>query len=183
MNAQRWGMSCRLGIVTALLLFGGAALAADKETPAGEYDTAAVLKKLHHSNQIEIEMGKLGQDKGKASDVREFGKTLVTDHTAADQKVMALAKEEAIPLPQTMPPMNDPAMESLKSLSGAEFDRSFAKTMVDDHKKDIATVKTALAQTADPKLKGLLKSTLPVLEKHLDIAKRLVEKVGATANR
>jgi putative membrane protein len=74
-------------------------------------------------------------------------------------------------------------MERLKSASGADFDRAFSKTMVDDHKKDITAVKTAMAQTADPKLKGLLKSTLPVLEKHLDIAKQLVEKVGATASR
>ena len=80
-----------LSIVMFTVLGAGTALSADKE---GSAQTAEVLSKLHHSNQMEVAAGKLAQEKGQSKDVKAFGKTLVTDHSAADKKVMALAKEE-----------------------------------------------------------------------------------------
>ncbi len=62
-----------------------------------------MLGKLHHSNQMEVAAGKLAEEKGQSKDVKSFGKTLVTDHTASDRKVMALAKSEKIELPRTRP--------------------------------------------------------------------------------
>ncbi len=115
--------------VAVVLTAAGVASAAD--------DTAAVLGQLHHSNQMEIEMGKLAQDKGQSKDVKSFGRTLVTDHTAADKKVVALAKQEKIDLTAAMPPMKNDQMAPLKAAVGAEFDRAFASAMLEDHTKDV----------------------------------------------
>jgi putative membrane protein len=168
-----------------LLAFGlavfartGTARGADEGPPA---QTEEVLMKLHHSNQMEIAAGKLAQEKGQSKDVKSFGKTLVTDHSAADKKVMALAKQEKLELP-TSQPMGDDKMDKMKSASGADFDKMFAADMLDDHKKDIADVKSARDNTKDAKLKALLSSTLPVLEKHRDIAQKLTDKLGASAS-
>lgn len=164
-----------IGVFT--LLGAGAAQAADK---AGSAQTAEVLTKLHHSNQMEVAAGKLAQEKGQSKDVKSYGKTLVTDHSAADKKVMALAKEEKIDLPADMP-MPD-KMDKLKSASGADFDKMFASDMLEDHKKDVAEAKAARDATTDPKLKSLLTSTIPVLEKHQQIAQKLVDKLGPSAS-
>src|SRR5215213_1268077 len=56
-------------------------------------DPADVLSKLHHANQMEIEAGKLAQEKGSSKAVKAYGKTLVRDHSAADKKVLATAKQ------------------------------------------------------------------------------------------
>jgi putative membrane protein len=163
-------------------LFGaGSAQSADKEATA---QTAEVLSKLHHSNQMEVAAGKLAQEKGQSKDVKAFGKTLVTDHSAADKKVMALAKDEKIDLPAEVPMSPDAKemMDKMKAASGAEFDKMFASHMLDDHKKDIAEAKAARDTTADPKLKALLTSTIPVLEKHREIAQKLVDKLGPSAS-
>ena len=72
-------------------------------------------------------------------------------------------------------------MDKLKSASGADFDKTFAKDMLADHEKDIAEVKEARDKTTDAKLKSLLSATLPVLEKHRDLAQKLVDK-GASAS-
>jgi putative membrane protein len=78
-----------LGIsLSALLLLAGRASAAD--APA----TADVLAKLHASNQKEIAMGKLAEKNGTSKDVIKYGKMLVKDHSAADKKVVALAKKD-----------------------------------------------------------------------------------------
>ena len=163
----------------ALALFGaGRAQSADKAATA---QTAEVLSKLHHANQMEVAAGKLAQEKGQSKDVKAFGKTLVTDHSAADKKVMALAKDEKIDLPADVP-MPPEMMDKMKAASGAEFDKVFASHMLDDHKKDIAEAKAARDTTGDAKLKALLTSTIPVLEKHREIAQKLVDKLGPSAS-
>jgi putative membrane protein len=173
MKLQTGGTFVAFGI--AAFLWAGVARGADAP-PA----TAEVLGKLHHSNQMEISAGKLAQERGQSKDVKSFGKTLVTDHSAADRKVMALAKEQKIDLAPGGAPM--PGMDKLKTLSGAEFDRMFASEMLKDHEKDVAEAKSARDSTNDAKLKALLAGVVPVLEKHRDTAQKLVDKLGPSAS-
>lgn len=152
-----------------LLVFGGMAAAADP--PA----TADVLAKLHHSNHVEITMGKLAQKNGHSKAVKSFGKALVKDHTAADKKVMALAKQQKVDLPA------DDAKHGHDMAdmgSGPEFDSKFAQAMLEDHKKDVAEASAARDSTTDEKLKTLLTGLVPTLQKHLDMAQSIVD--GAT---
>jgi putative membrane protein len=140
----------------------GLALAADPPAPA------EVLSKLHESNLKEVEMGKLAQKQGQSKEVKAFGKTLVQDHTAADKKVKALAKQEKAQLSAEAP-----AMKHEDLGTGAEFDTKFAQSMLEDHNKDIEEVKSARDATNDPKLKALLDELVPTLEKHRDTAQKL----------
>jgi putative membrane protein len=156
--------------LTTLLLLGGAARAADAP------QTADVLGKLHHSNQMEIEMGKLAQKNGQSKDVKDFGKTLVKDHSAADKKVTALAKKEKIDLAASTPAMKSDEVSKLPS--GADFDPKFAQSMVEDHKKDIREATEARDGTADPQLKSLLTDIVPTLQKHEDMAQKIVDTEG-----
>jgi len=149
---------------------------ASKPTTSNEDSpTAAVLGKLHHSNEKEIEMGKAAEKAGQSKDVRSFGKTLVKDHTAADKKVVALAKSEHIDLAgsgTTVDHMPQP---------GPDFDAKFAQMMLEDHTNDVNAVSTARDTTADPKLKALLTELLPTLQKHKETAQRLVDVQTARA--
>ena len=144
---------------------------ADEGPPPGE-----VLTKLHHSNQMEIEAGKLAQEKGTAKAVKAYGKTLVRDHTAADKQVMALAKQLKIEF-ETMPEMKNAKLEAAKGATGAEFDQMFAAAMLEDHTRDVAEASAARDATKNPKLKRLLTALVPKLEKHRATA----EKLAATA--
>jgi putative membrane protein len=153
-------VACLIGLITSEM----AAFAADTR------DTAQVLVKLHHSNQKEIEMGRMAQDHGVSKDVKAFGKMLVKDHSAADKKVEKLAKDEKVDLTAT-PPADHAEMKE----TGAAFDDAFAKEMLEDHKKDVADVSTARDATTDPKLKQLLSAILPVLKKHQETAQKLAD--------
>jgi putative membrane protein len=159
-----------LGIsLSALLLVAGRARAAD--APA----TADVLAKLHESNQKEIAMGKLAEKNGQSKDVIKFGKMLVKDHTAADKKVVALAKKEKLDLP------TPPEAKHDDMAKGPEFDSKFARDMLDDHKKDVAEATAARDKTTDDQLKKLLTELVPTLQKHQDTAQRIVDEKDATA--
>jgi putative membrane protein len=164
-------MKKTISVVAALLLPFAAATAF-----AAEPDTGDVLGKLHESNQKEIQAGKLAQEKAQSKSVRDYGKMLVTDHTAADKKVTALAKQMKIELPSTPP--KDSALEDVEKKTGAEFDHAFAQAMLDDHKKDVDEARTALENTKDPKLKKVLTAIVPKLEQHRDMAQKLVDSTG-----
>jgi len=152
----------------ALALFGTTAMAA--EPPA----TSEVLNKLHASDQKEIQAGKMAEKQGQTKAVREYGKMLIKDHSAADKKVTTLAKKEKITL--TAP---ETGAEMKNMPTGSSFDDKFARDMVDDHKKDIAEVTDARDNTTDPQLKKLLSDVLPTLQKHEDAAQKLVDSQGS----
>ena len=57
-----------------------------------------VLMKMHRTNQMEIRVGRLAQSHGSSAKVKSFGARLVRDHSASDQKVVALAKKLGITL-------------------------------------------------------------------------------------
>jgi putative membrane protein len=158
-----------LAALATLLLCGPPALAADPPAPA------EVLGKLHHSNQKEIEMGKLAQKNGQSKQVKDFGKMLVKDHGAADKKVMALAKQEKADLAGDMK-MKDDDMTKIEP--GADFDAKFGQAMLDDHKKDVGEATSARDSTTDDKLKKLLTELVPTLQKHQDTAQKIVDSQG-----
>jgi putative membrane protein len=151
-------------VALSALLFATAASAADNPT------AAEVLPKLHHSNQKEIEMGKLAQKNGQSKDVKSFGQMLVNDHTAADKKVQALAKQEKVDLTTA-----DTSAQHEMIPPGPDFDKKFATAMLDDHKKDVEEARTARDKTDDAKLKALLTGIVPTLEKHQEKAQKLVD--------
>lgn len=59
----------------------------------GTQSDEAVLMRLHHTNQMEIRVARLAQSNGSSAKVKSFGARLVRDHSSADQKVVALAKQ------------------------------------------------------------------------------------------
>lgn len=161
-------------VVMASMLLGMGSVRA-----AAANDTATVLVSLHQSDEKEIEMGKLAEKNGKAAEVKSFGIALVRDHTAADKKVMKLAKEEKVDLGST--PHVDFDGIVAKMAGDTDFDAHFARMMLDDHEKDLASAKNARDATSDAKLKNLLTDIVPVLQKHRDIAQKLVDDTTKTA--
>src|SRR5262249_42902697 len=93
------------------------------------------------------------------------------DHSDADKKVSALAKQEKIDLKASTPAASEP----MKMEANADFDKKFAGEMLDDHKKDIAELTQARDNTTDPKLKKLLSDMLPTLQKHEDTAQKILD--------
>ena len=146
-------------------LFVGAAWGADPPV------TADVLNKLHNANLTDIDAGKLAQDNGNSKATKDYGKMLVTDETNADHQVMALAKDEKIDISAGTPVVGTKYVADLTA--GSTFDRRFARSMVDDHKKEIADVATARDHTTDAKLKKLLTDLLPTLQRHERMAESL----------
>ena len=157
------------------LAFAGAAMAAPKaqsSTKDQRFMTEAIEGDLS-----EVNMGKLAQQKGQSDQVKQFGQTLAQDHGDHLQKAQQLASQNGLQAPSE-PNRQQKAMYSrLEGLSGNRFDKAFALAMIRDHEKDIKKYEKEAA--AKSPLSDFAQQTVPVLQKHLDMAKSLSSGKGS----
>jgi putative membrane protein len=129
------------------------------------------LKKAIEGNYAEVQMGKLAQQNGQNPDVKKFGQMLSDDHSAANQKAIDAAKSVGVTPPDGPDAKQKAEYEKMSKMTGARFDREFAKHMIADHQKDIAEYKK---ETKQSDAGGqYAKGELAVLHKHLDTANSL----------
>jgi predicted outer membrane protein len=61
-----------------------------------------VLRHLHHANLEEIKAGQMAQSKASSADVKDYARTLVTDHQQADKQVLAMADKMHVDMKKNM---------------------------------------------------------------------------------
>ena len=121
---------------------------------------------------MEVEVGKLAQEKGSSSEVKELGKKLEQDHSKANDQLKQLAETKNVPLPTDMG-AEKAAVDKLRALSGDQFDKAFLKMAVKDHKKDINEFQKETTNAMDSDVKEFASKTLPTLQEHLKEAEQL----------
>lgn len=124
------------------------------------------------AGMTEIQAGQLAQQKGTAKDVKEYGAMMVKDHTAAADKLKALAAQKNITLPSAISPDMQKNIDDLNSKTGSDFDKSYIDMMISDHKKVISAFEDESKNGSDADIRALVDATLPTLHKHLDKAEQ-----------
>jgi putative membrane protein len=131
-------------------------------------------------NQEEINLGKLAQDKGSMTDVKELGKMMETAHTKAYADLSALAMKKSISLPEAKTEdVNEAYKKMSEKKSGKDFDKEYCDMMVDGHKKAIDKFEKASTDSVDPDIKMMATNMLPDLRKHLEMAEMCQKKCEA----
>jgi putative membrane protein len=135
----------------------------------------ATVQKLHDANQMEIQMGSLAKEKGSTKAVREFGRQLIADHTAADHRLDGYLRRHASDIKTLATTTGaDSEHELLATKTGTDFDRAFGLQMIADHTKVIAIIESARIDTADSELRELFEILLPTLQAHKKTAQDIV---------
>ena len=150
------------------------ALAAEKLSKADK----AFVKAAASGGMMEGELGRMAQEKGASKEIKDFGQMMVTDHGKANDELEAVISKKQMKKPAKMQAKHKKMVDQLNALSGAEFDKKYAKEMVKDHEKDVAKFKKASGKVKDSELKAWVDKTLPVLEQHLQHAKDMAKKLG-----
>jgi putative membrane protein len=138
------------------------------------------VKEAAEGSAMEVELGKLAQEKGSSEAVKEFGKRMVQDHIKAGEDLkQAAAKANILAAPELSRKAKK-AQEKLSKLSGPDFDREYAKLMVNDHRNDVKAFERESKSGAAPAVKEFATRTLPTLQEHYQLAQQL-ENPGKTA--
>lgn len=139
---------------------------------------AQFAKTAAQGGMAEVKMGQLAQQKGTADSVKRFGARMVEDHNKAGDELKQAASQGNISLPNDISAKDKAIYDSLSKLSGAAFDRAYAKDMVRDHEEDVADFNKEANSGQNPAIKDFATQTLPTLQDHLKEAKEMRQNVA-----
>jgi putative membrane protein len=149
---------------------------------AADNPDASFFKKAAEGGLAEVQMGKLAQGKSPTQSVKDFGAMMMQDHSAANDKLKAIADGKGIKLP-TSPSVTQMASKAkLEVLTGNTFDKSYIKGMVEDHEEDIKEFQKEASSGQDPDAKAFALSTLPTLKAHLKKIREIASAQGVSAD-
>jgi putative membrane protein len=179
------------GSSTGSPMTGGAAAPAaqpgtgTRNTPPKSQDQLAradrkFIEDAAEGGMMEVQVGQLAESKATDPSVKNFGETLVKDHTKANNELVQLANSKHVELPAGPSHGERRDIEKMGKLSGKDFDKKFVAMGVKDHEKDIKKFEKASGKVKDPELKAWIDKTLPTLREHLAMAQKL-EKGDAAA--
>ncbi|WP_256005469.1 DUF4142 domain-containing protein [Pedobacter deserti] len=133
------------------------------------------VTKASSSNMFEIQAGALAMERGSNAAVRTYGEHMVTDHTVVGNEMHSLAAQKEWGVPEELLTKEQDLMDMLTPLTGAAFDREFARIMVLSHTDAVNLFTSASAERGVPDgdLRNWAGAKLPALKMHLQHATEL----------
>jgi putative membrane protein len=144
---------------------------------------ANIVALLDEANKADSAAGAAASTKATSKEVKDFARLMMSEHHALRQQGQQLAKKLNV---SPAPPANDPvkplAESETKALEstpkGPEFDRVYIEQEVAAHKAVLDLVNKAEDQAQNEQLKALIGQAKPVIQKHLDQAEGIQDKLG-----
>ena len=140
-------------------------------------DASKFLVKSYESGLYEIQLSQLAATNGLDTDVKNLAATLVTDHTDINNKISALAASVGFVLPAAINADHQKSLQDLGKLTGANFDKKYIDAIVSGHEKSVSSYKDAYENLAESDTKNLAAQTLPKIEDHLAMAKKVQNRI------
>jgi putative membrane protein len=161
-------------------LFVALMMAAPLVALAASNPDAAFFKSAAEGGISEVEAGKLAQDKGGSQKVKDFGAMMVSDHSAANEKLKSLAASKDVSLPSSSSVAQMAGKAKLEVLSGDTFDKSYIKGQLKAHRQTIALFKKESTAGQDAEAKAFATATLPTLRAHLKAITAIATDAGVS---
>jgi putative membrane protein len=141
---------------------------------------AQFVKTASVAGTTEIDAAKLAMRQSNDKDVKAFAAHMIADHTK-----LAAQLKMAVPHGVSMPKGADTAaLDSLRSLKGADFDSAYiSKFGVQGHKDAIAAFQDEAQNGLDANLKKTAQKALPTIQHHYAMAQELAQKKGVLASQ
>jgi len=157
----------KLGLIAATcILLGSPAIAATVRVSPMTRD---FVRNVAVSDMFEIRSSTIAEDKLSGFD-KGFADQMIADHTKTTDELTAQAKEDNIPIPDTMDGAHQRMLNKLRGLNGDAFKKQYFTDQVSAHKDAVALFERYGKRGDDAKLKDWATRTLPTLQHHLEMA-------------
>lgn len=162
--------------LTAAVL--GIALAAGSASAEPNDQDLAFLAAAHQGNLAEIASGEAAVAQATTDGVRQMGQQLITDHTALDTQLTAVAQQLGVTLPDAPSPAQQAALAEVTAETGQDFDTAWLYLQIESHRQTLALGEQELAAGSEQAVKDLATAAAPVVQGHLDHALMLAQQLG-----
>lgn len=126
------------------------------------------------TDMVEANLGQMAATVGESDEVKNYGQTLVGDHTTDFNELYKVAQQANLTRPNAIDDEHDKMMiDPFQKLKGAAFDKKYVHEMVAGHTKAIEVYKKEAADAQNAAVKSYAEQALPTLQKHLENAKAL----------
>jgi putative membrane protein len=125
------------------------------------------------SGVTEVRAGEVALERSHDPAVRKLAEALVHDHTQANARLLQIARDKGVAVPRKPSESERGMLAALRGVPASAFDAQFLQRAgVHAHREAIGLFHAeVLLADPDPDLKQFADSTLPVLEKHLHMAR------------
>ncbi|MBX9853478.1 MAG: DUF4142 domain-containing protein [Cytophagaceae bacterium] len=141
------------------------------------------IKEAANNGMLEVQLGKLANEKGMSKDVKEFGHHMVMDHDKANKELKQLAMQKNVMIPDSLDDDGKDKVKNLSTAKGKDFDKKYMKSMVDDHKDAVEDFEDIAKNSEDADLKALAEKTLPTLREHYMKAQMIDSTLNASKKK
>jgi putative membrane protein len=133
------------------------------------------------SDQFEIQEARVAAAQSKNAQVRAFAQQMIQDHTRAKEALEQAAMKSGIsPPPKGIDPDQAKLLSALQSLSGSDFDKTYAKQQVLAHQQALAVQQNYASAGSDPNVREAASSAVPLIQRHLEMAQQMRSMVGTS---
>jgi putative membrane protein len=137
------------------------------------------IREAASMNLLEVRLGTLAGQRSSNTAVKQFGREMVTIHSAMGHKWTSLASKNGLPSTPTLNSAQQQSADQLSNLSGADFDRAYMQAMVADHEQDAGTLQRIGGAAQSAEVRDLAASGLATTQEHLSRARVVAGQVGA----
>jgi putative membrane protein len=127
------------------------------------------------ANTTEIVWLKEGIAKSGSPEIKSHAKMMLKDHQQLDEKVKSYLTTKGTSL--TVPPVDTTNAVNINDKKGKDWDKAWVDKMVDDHSHLLDKLKSSQNDVKDSSLLALINNTIPTVESHLAMAKKMKSKM------
>lgn len=173
-------------------------------TQSATADPKSFVAQLGVAGLAEVHLGQLALKKGQSADVKTFGQMMIKEHTRTNAELTRIGAEMKLPVPTRLDARHEQIARTLTALAGAEFDAEYARVMVMSHEEVVSQLQAFQPGVAAPSepatgsaargssvrkgspasanaaqaLAAWAAKTLPVIQQHLEHARKLQQQVA-----
>lgn len=160
---------------------GAMALSASDAAMLRAMTDANVVAHLAMGDSAEIVSGQTAERRAQSTALRNFARTLVTDHSRSYEQGSSLAAQRGITpalVPDDTMAMHMAMMMNQLSGAGGSFDRDFLQMQIMHHQHMLSELNLLRSTVRDPALQQHIASVIPVVQMHLSRAQQLGGQMG-----
>src|SRR5262249_25867478 len=162
------GLLGSMAVLTSVGVGSAGAQSIADTAPLSQQDQTFLTQNAQ-TDQAEITVGQLAQQRGSTQEIRQLGQTFMSDHQQALSKVQGIAQNANVTLPNSPDPAQQQQAEQLKSASGPEFDQTYLQNEIKGHQTSIENTQKEIQSGTDQQVIDFAKSSLPVAQQHLQM--------------
>jgi len=135
------------------------------------------VQKAASAGMFEVESSEAALPAAKNSEVKSFAQKMIDDHTMANKKLMNIATQQNLTVPEEMAPKHKEMVDQVTAAAGGNVDAVYMENQVKGHEEAVQLLETYTKEGDNQALVGWATEALPVVKAHFEMAKPLAQQV------